>query len=100
MTKISHTDYYGLVWARNCFFNLLGISSEKKEFNFSEDSLEKILSILKDWREFSRTKKILTSPGIKKYRREIYEKKLENMRENYEYLEEKRTQIIQNHRNR
>ena len=96
MIKISHTDYYGLVWARDCFFDIFDLNSEKSKFNFSEESMEVVLSILKDWREFPRNQDILSSGKIKKYRREFYEKKLEKSRKNYEYLESIRDQIIQN----
>lgn len=96
ISKISHTDYYGIVWARDCFFDFFNMKSKKSKFNFTEESPERVLSILKDWREFLKIREIVSSGKIKKYKKKIYTEKLEILRVNYEYLEEKRSQIIQN----
>lgn len=97
ITKISHTDYYGIVWARDCFSDIFEMDLEKSKFNFSEKSLDKILEILKDWREFQRNQSISSSKNIKKYRKKFYLERLEKSRKNYEFLESIRNQMIQNH---
>lgn len=94
LIKISHTDYYGLVWVRDCYIDFLELDRKKSEFNFSEESPDKVLEILKDWREFHLTKLILENEKLKKVRRKNYSERLESLRENYEYLEKIREQII------
>lgn len=94
LIKISHTDYYGLVWARDCYFNLIGIKGERSKFNFTSKTVEEIQTILKDWREFIKTVDILSSGNLKKFRRSRYQNKMESLRRNYEFLEEVRNKII------
>lgn len=93
LIKISHTDYYGLVWARDCYLNIMGIKGERSKFNFTANSLDEIQNVLKDWREFYRTLEILSSDNLKKYRRGVYENKLEALRNNYVFLEEIRDKM-------
>lgn len=95
--KISHTDYYGLVWAKDCFISLLSLDKEKSEFNFSFESGEKVLSVLKNWRSYMLTEKILLNKKLKKYRKEAYVEKLEKLKNDYIFLEKIRGQIIQDH---
>lgn len=95
LIKISHTDYYGLVWARDCYLNLIGIKGERSKFNFTAKTVEEIQTILKDWREYIKTVDILSSNNLKKFRRSRYQNKLESLRENYEFLEKIRN-IISN----
>jgi len=92
--KVSHTDYYGLVWFRDCFINFYNPSEEKSKFNFKYRSLEEPLKILRDWREYHLISKILEDPKLKKSRKEFYGKKLLSVKINYDYLEEKRKRII------
>jgi hypothetical protein len=87
LIKISHTDYYGLVWARDCYLNLMGIKGERSKFQFTANSLDEIQTVLKDWREYFRTLDILSGDKLKKFRRARYEKKLESLKENYNFLE-------------
>ena len=94
LIKISHTDYYGLVWARDCYLNLMEIKGERSKFQFTANSVDEIQTILKDWREYFRTLDILSGDKLKKFRRERYEKKLESLKENYNFLEEIRNKIM------
>lgn len=94
LIKISHTDYYGLVWARDCYLNLAGIEGERSKFNFTADTTLEILNVLKDWREYFKTLNILSGNNLKKFRRKKYESKLESSRKNYEFLEGIRNKII------
>lgn len=93
LVKISHTDYYGLVWVRDCYIDFLGLDKKKSVFNFSEESPDKVLEVLKDWREYHLTKLILETKKLKKARRKTYSERLESLRENFEYLEEIRKKI-------
>jgi len=92
--KISHTDYYGLVWARDCYLDLMSIKGEKSKFGFTANTVEEIQNVLKDWREYLRTLDILSSDNMKKFRRARYENKLDSLRKNYEFLEGIRNNII------
>jgi len=94
LIKISHTDYYGLVWARDCYLNLVSIKAERSEFNFTANSIEEIKNTLKDWREYFRTLDILSGTKLKKFRRKRYADKLESLRKNYEFLERIRDMIL------
>lgn len=94
LIKISHTDYYGLVWARDCYLDLMNIKGERSEFNFTANSIEEIQNTLKDWREYFRTLDILSGTKLKKFRRKRYEDKLESLRKNYEFLERIRGMIL------
>jgi hypothetical protein len=94
MIKISHTDYYGLVWARDCYLDLTNIKGERSQFNFTSNTVEAIQNVLKDWREYLKTLDILSAGNLKKFRRSRYENKLESLRKNYEFLEEIRNTII------
>lgn len=94
LVKISHTDYYGLIWVRDCYIDFLGLDKKKSQFNFTEESPDKVLEILKDWREYHLTKLILETKKLKKVRRQEYSKRLDSLRENYEYLERIREIII------
>jgi hypothetical protein len=87
LIKISHTDYYGIVWARDCYLDLMGIKGETSKFSFKANSLEEIQNTLKDWREYLKTLDILSSGKLKKFRKKIYEKRLESFSKNYEFLE-------------
>jgi hypothetical protein len=87
LIKISHTDYYGIVWARDCYLNLMGIKGETSRFSFKANSLEEIQNTLKDWREYLKTIDILSSGKLKKFRKKVYEKRLESFSKNYEFLE-------------
>lgn len=87
LIKISHTDYYGIVWARDCYLNLMEIKGETSRFSFKANSLEEIQNTLKDWREYLKTLDILSSGKLKKFRKKVYEKRLESFSRNYEFLE-------------
>ena len=92
--KVSHTDYYGLFWFRDCFINFYGLPEENSKFNFKCVSLEEALKILRHWREYHLVSGILENEKLKKSRREFYGKKLLSLKINYDYLEERRKRII------
>lgn len=94
LIKISHTDYYGLVWARDCYLNLMGIKGGRSKFQFTANSVAEIQTVLKDWREYFRTLDILSGDKLKKFRRTRYEKKLESLNGNYSFLEGIRRKIM------
>jgi hypothetical protein len=94
LIKISHTDYYGLVWARDCYLNLMGIKGGRSKFQFTANSVDEIQTVLKDWREYFRTLDILSGDKLKKFRRTRYEKKLESLKGNYSFLEGIRRKIM------
>ena len=94
LIKISHTDYYGLVWARDCYLDIMGIKGERSKFSFTVNTVEEIQDIIKYWRGYIRTLDILSSDNLKKFRRSSYENKLDSLRKNYEFLEGIRNNII------
>jgi hypothetical protein len=95
LIKVSHTDYYGLVWARDCFIDLFGIKKEKSKFNFSHSSVGDVLSTLKDWRKYVLSKRILDNKKMKKNRKEKYQNKMESLKENFDFLEGIRNTIME-----
>lgn len=94
LIKISHSDYYGLVWARDCYLDLMKIGGKMSKFEFKANSVDEIQNVLKDWREYLKTLNILSGNKLKKFRRKRYENKLETLRENYEFLEQIRVMIV------
>jgi hypothetical protein len=94
--KVSHTDYYGLVWFKDCFAYFKEVNYKKSEKNFYYDSLEKCLKVLEGWRKYRLYKKILEKKKIKKSRREFYISKAKNYEDLYNFLEEK-IEIIRNY---
>jgi hypothetical protein len=94
LIKISHTDYYGLVWARDCYLNIVGIKGKRSKFNFTANTIDEINKVLKDWRGYLKTADVLSSTNMKKFRRSRYQNKLELLRINYEFLEVIRNRII------
>jgi len=95
IVKISHNDYYGLVWIRDIIIEKYSIKSEKSIFNFTTElELEQCLLKLKSWREYNKIEKILNEKKLKKWRRDQYNKKLESLYEDYSFLELIREKII------
>jgi hypothetical protein len=93
--KVSHTDYYGLVWLRDIIIDKYSLPQKKSEFNFtSEDSLERCLERLKNWREYIKIQKIMGSKKLKKWKGEDYLRKLEEYRKDWSFVESIREVII------
>lgn len=84
--KITHIDYWTLVWARDCIINYYDLKLDKSELNFSEIySKEEVVGILKSFREYLKIEKILEG-NLKKSKVDIYKRKLETYKSNYDFL--------------
>ena len=95
IVKVSHTDYYGLVWLRDIIIERYSLTHRKSSSNFnSSDDLEDSINLLREWREYIKIKKILETKKLKKWRREDYNKKLRSLSESYSFIESIRDKII------
>lgn len=84
--KITHTDYWTLVWARDSIINYYELDLVKSELEFKDShSKNEILEYLKAFREYLKIEKILEGK-LKKSKSDIYHKKLEKYKENYDFL--------------
>lgn len=93
--KVSHSDYYGLVWLRDIIIEKHLIKAKKSQFNFTtEKNLDECILKLKEWREYIKIEKILKNKKLKKWRREEYEKKLLFLDISYSFIESIRNEII------
>lgn len=93
--KISHTDYYGLVWLRDLIIDKYELNHDKSIFNFSSgEDIDNSINRLKEWREWINTAKILDSKKLKKWKRDDYTKKLESLSDSYTFIESIRNKII------
>lgn len=93
-SKITHIDYWTLVWARDVIINYYNLNLKKSELNFSDSySKDKVVDILKSFREYIKIEKIIQGE-LKKSRFDIYNKKLLQYKENYEYLIKKRNNFL------
>lgn len=95
IVKVSHTDYYGLVWLRDIIIERYSLTHRKSSSNFnSSDDLEDSINLLREWREYIKINKILETKKLKKWRREDYNKKLRSLSESYSFIESIRDKII------
>jgi len=93
--KISHTDYYGLIWIRDIVIEKHSLPHNKSEFNFNTDkTLDECLIKLREWREYIKISKILESKKLKKWKRRNYSEKLESLHGGYIFVESIRKKII------
>jgi hypothetical protein len=94
--KVSHTDYYGLVWLRDIIIEKYDLSKDKKsEYNFTtEHSLEECLEKLKAWRNFRNLEKILRTKKLKRWKRLDYQNKLGSFLDDWYFIESIRNEII------
>lgn len=84
--KITHIDYWTLVWARDCIINYYGLKLDKSELDFNDRySKDEVVDILKSFREYLKIEKILEG-SLKKSKVDIYQKKLETYKSNYDLL--------------
>lgn len=93
--KVSHTDYYGLVWLRDIIIEKYDLLKDKSEYNFTtEHSLEECLGKLKAWRDFRNLEKILRTKKLKKCKKQDYQNKLESYLDDWSFIESIRNEII------
>ena len=93
--KVSHTDYYGLVWLRDIIIEKYSLTHKKSKFDFNScNNLEDSINILKEWREYIKINKILETKKLKKWRKEDYSKKLKSVYAGYIFIESIRDKII------
>jgi hypothetical protein len=84
--KITHIDYWTLVWARDCIIHYYGLKLDKSELDFNDRySKDEVVDILKSFREYLKIEKILEG-SLKKSKVDIYQKKLETYKSNYDLL--------------
>ena len=84
--KITHIDYWTLVWSRDCIINYYNLDLEKSDLNFKEFySKEDVVEKLKSFREYLKIEKILDGK-LKKSKQDIYLRKLLNYKDDYDYL--------------
>lgn len=92
--KITHIDYYSLVWARDCLINYYKLGYKKSNLDFNDSySKDEIVKILKSFREYLKIKKIL-SKKIKKSRTDAYRAKLDIFEPDYNLVSEKLSKFM------
>lgn len=92
--KITHIDYYTLVWARDCIINHYKLDLKKSFVNFNDSlSKDEVTKLLKSFREYLKIEKILLSK-LKKYKIEIYKKRLIQYKKDYQLLLKKRNDFL------
>lgn len=93
--KVSHNDYYGLIWIRDVIIEKHSLKAKKSGFDFNtSETIDECLTKLKCWREYIKLVKIVENKKIKKWRRERYLEKINSMEENYLFVESIRNKII------
>jgi hypothetical protein len=93
--KVSHSDYYGLIWLRDIIIEKNFLKAKKSKFNFiTNETIDECLLKLKEWREYNKIEKIIQTKKLKKWRKDEYTKKLESMYQGYSYIESIRKKII------
>lgn len=74
--KITHIDYYGLVYIRDCIINYYNLNLERSELYFDDKySKEESVELLKSFREYLKIERILNKK-LKKSKSDIYKKRL------------------------
>lgn len=92
--KITHIDYWTLVWARDVIINKHSLNKKLSEHNFNDDlSKEEVVDRLKSFREYLKIEKILQGK-MKKSRRDIYERRLNEYEKDYNFLIRIRNQFL------
>jgi len=92
--KITHIDYWTLLWARDCIINYYNLDLEKSKLNFNDIySKDEVVEKLKSFREYLKIEKILEGK-IKKSKVDIYNTKLLNRKEDYDFLIKKRNKFL------
>ena len=84
--KITHIDYWTLLWARDCIINYYNLKLERSELRFDDNhSKDDTIKILKSFREYLKIEKILEGK-LKKSKVDIYKRRLETYKSNYDFL--------------
>jgi hypothetical protein len=84
--KITHIDYFTLVWARDSIINFYNLDLIKSKLNFTDiKSKEEVIETLKSFREYLKIEKILQEK-LKKSKVDIYNRKLDSYSSDYNYL--------------
>lgn len=92
--KITHIDYWTLVWARDIIINYYDLKLDKSELDFNDKySKDEVIDILKSFREYLKIEKILEGK-LKKSKVDIYKRKLEKYKPNYDMLIKKRNKFL------
>lgn len=92
--KITHIDYWTLVWARDCIINYYDLNLKKSDINFTDRySKDEVVEILKSFREYLKIEKILEGK-LKKSKIDIYKRKLESYKYNYNLLIRERNKFL------
>jgi hypothetical protein len=86
--KITHIDYYGLLWSRDCIINYYKLDKIKSKKIEDSLSKEEISELLKDFKEYLKIKNILAKK-LKKSKKDAYFKKLLEYEKNYDIVLEK-----------
>lgn len=84
--KITHIDYYTLVWARDVLINYFNLDLRKSTINFTEShSKDEVVLMLRNFREFLKIEKIILSK-MKKSKSKIYQERMESYRKDFDFL--------------
>jgi hypothetical protein len=93
-SKITHIDYWTLVWARDCIINYYDLNLKKSDINFTDRySKNEVVEILKSFREYLKIEKILEGK-LKKSKLDIYKRKLESYKDSYNLLIRERNKFL------
>lgn len=92
--KITHIDYWTLVWARDSIINYYDLDLIKSEQEFKDSfSKEVVVEYLKSFREYLKIEKILEGK-LKKSKVDIYKRKLSEYKENYDLILKRRSKFL------
>jgi hypothetical protein len=92
--KITHIDYWTLVWARDSIINYYNLDLKKSNLSFVDCySKEEVVEALKHFREYLKIEKILEGK-LKKSKVDIYNRKLNQFKENYNAIIKKRNKFL------
>lgn len=93
--KITHIDYWTLVWARDCIINFYNLSIKKSSLNFVDSySKEEVFKLLKSFRNYQMIERILLNPKLKKSKRDIYNRKLFLLKKDYDMVLVRRNKFL------
>lgn len=93
-SKITHIDYWTLVWTRDSIINYYNLDLDKSEQEFKDSySKAEVVDILRAFREYLKIEKILQG-NLKKSKSDIYRRKLHKYRDKYTMLIERRNKFL------
>ena len=92
--KITHIDYWTLVWARDSIINYYNLELDKSNIKFTDKyTKDEVVEILKSFREYLKIEKILEGK-LKKSKIDIYKRRLLEYKNNYDILIKKRNKFL------